>query len=273
MGQTRATRTSSAEGQDPEDGARWARRPRTLPGPMSTPAPNLRFHRHVPADDPWIGSRNGLGPRDATRFSGTGLADAFARALCARSAVPVKELFEATETFALSRKALRGPVVADLCCGHGLGGALFALMEREVERVVLVDRTRPPSADVVLDALDEVAPWARPKIEWRTTTLKRLELPPGAGVLAIHACGLRTDAALEHALASGGAFAALPCCRPHGTHPAPLGLKNALGPDVAIDVHRTYALEARGYRVAWREIARTITPMNRLLVARRPEGA
>lgn len=236
---------------------------------MPAPPPTLRFFRHVPADDRWIGSRGGLAPGDAARFPGESLAHAFARALCARGAVPAKELFEATETFALARKALRGPVVADLCCGHGLGGALFALMERSVERVLLVDRRRPPSADVVLDALDDVAPWARPKIEWREARLERLELPAGAGVLAIHACGLRTDAALRLALDAGGPFAALPCCRPHRSHPAPQGLKNALGPDVAIDVHRTYALEARGYRVAWKEIARPITAMNRALVATR----
>ena len=37
----------------------------------------------------------------------------------------------------------------------------------------------------------------------------------------------------------------------------------------AADVHRTYTLEGTGYRVVWRHIPSAITPMNRLLVARR----
>lgn len=228
----------------------------------------LRFFKRIGLEDGWAGSRNKLRPTDAARFEGADVASAFARALCERGALPVKELFEATETFALARKVLRAPVVADLCCGHGLAGALFALMEKEVERVVLVDRERPPNADLVIDALDAVAPWASPKLEWRETRLDRTSLEPGTSVLAVHACGLRTDAAIDHAIAAGGAFAALPCCRPHRQHPAPQSLKNALGPDVAIDVHRTYRLEGSGYVVAWRDISPVITPKNRALIAR-----
>ena len=70
-----------------------------------------------------------------------------------------------------------------------------------------------------------------------------------------------------------GGVAALPCCRPHRGHPAPEGLKLAIGPDRAIDVHRTYALEQAGHRVRWRSIAPTISPMNRVLIARAPRGA
>lgn len=229
----------------------------------------LRFFKRIGLDDGWPGTRTKLRPADAARFEGGDIASTFARALCERGALPVKELFEATETFALSRKVLRGPVLADLCCGHGLAGAFFALMERDVERVILVDRERPPNADLVIDALDAVAPWASPKLEWRESRLDRQTLPGGTSVLAVHACGLRTDAAIEHAIAAGGPFAALPCCRPHRQHPAPQSLKNALGHDVAIDVHRTYRLEENGYVVAWRDISPVITPKNRALIARR----
>ncbi|MEM1452452.1 MAG: hypothetical protein AAF957_12110 [Planctomycetota bacterium] len=236
----------------------------------------LRFFRRLDADPRWHRSRAALRPADAERFPGDGLTDAIARALCERGATCPKELLEATEVFALARKVVRRPVVADLCCGHGLAGVLFAALERSVERVVLVDRERPPCADAILEAVGAVAPWAPPKVEWRTAQLKRVELEPGAGVLAIHACGLRTDAAMEIAMRANGPFAALPCCRPHRAHPTPDGLKNALGADVAIDVDRTYTLERAGYRVAWREIAASITPMHRALLARPtkvdPEG-
>ena len=238
----------------------------TLP-PSAQPRATLRFFRHLDATGPWLGSRSSLRPRDAQHFSGDSLQAKFARALCARSTLPAKELFEATETFELVRKRVRRPVVADLCAGHGLAGLLFAVFEKSVESVILVDRERPKSADLLLEVAAEVAPWAPAKIEWRVEALKRTALPEGAGVIAIHACGLRTDAALELALSANGPFAALPCCRPHRLHPAPTSLKNALGADVAIDVHRTYALENAGYRVRWQEIPAAITPMNRVLSA------
>ncbi len=255
------TESPSPHADAPQNGA---------PDAPSSVRRTLRFFRHFDASDPWIGSRSSLSPRDADRFPGDTLAATFARALCKRSAIPVKELFEAVETFSLCRKVIRRPSLADLCCGHGLGGVLFALMEHQVERVLLVDRDRPPSADSVLAAAADVAPWVAPKIEWRETQLNRAQLEPGTAVLAIHACGLRTDTAIEMAIESGGPFAALPCCRPHNAHPAPMSLKNALGADVAIDVHRTYALEAKGYRVSWKDIAETITPKNRALIAKAP---
>ncbi len=246
--------------------------PLTVPPAEGPPGSrtHLRFFRHLEASSPWLGSRASLRPRDATHFEGDTLQAKFARALCERSALPAKELFEATETFELVRKRVRRPVVADLCAGHGLAGLLFAVFERSVESVLLVDRERPASADVLLDAAAEVAPWAPAKIQWRVEALKRTSLPNGTGVIAIHACGLRTDASMELALAARGPFAALPCCRPHRLHPAPTSLKNALGADVAIDVHRTYALENAGYRVRWQEIPAAITPMNRVLSAAPP---
>ncbi|MGB0332920.1 MAG: hypothetical protein ACPGPE_14010, partial [Planctomycetota bacterium] len=156
----------------------------------------LHFLRSL-SDRPSLhGSRNTLRPEDARLFPGDSLPAAFARALCERRATCLKELLEATEVFALARKAVRAPAVADLCCGHGLAGLLFAVFERRVERVVLVDRERPPSADLILQAADDVAPWAPPKVEWRREPLKRTTLEPGTGVVAIHACGLRTDRAI-----------------------------------------------------------------------------
>lgn len=236
--------------------------------PLVDTATSLRFLKGLGEPTGWIGSRGTLRPSDAGRFTGDGLPAAFARALCARRATSPKELFEATEVFALARKWVRRRRVADLCSGHGLAGVLFAIFERGVDDVILVDRVRPKSADAILTAAADVAPWAPGKVEWREEALKRTELEPGTGVLAIHACGLRTDAALRLAIEGGGPFAALPCCRPHRKHPAPDGLKTALGADTAIDVHRTYALEEAGYHVAWNGIHRDISPMNRVLLAR-----
>lgn len=213
--------------------------------------------------------RTRLGPLDAQLFPGEGLGDRFARALCELHALPFKEVLEAFEFFARCRKAIRGTEVLDACCGHGLAGVLFALFERDVQRVVLVDRHRPRSFDRIVEAADRVAPWVRPKLHYAECDIKRAKghVQEGASVLAVHACGLRTDKALALALATRGPFAAMPCCRPHRLHPAPEGLKRALGPDLAIDVDRTYTLQNAGYRVRWDSVPAAITSHPRMLIA------
>ena len=109
---------------------------------------------------PLARSRSAIGGSTLRYFASDSLGDRFVRALGKRHALPVKEVLESFEFFERVRTALRGPCVVDLLCGHGLVGALFAVFERAVERVVLLDRTRPPSFDVMCAALDEVAPWA-----------------------------------------------------------------------------------------------------------------
>lgn len=211
-------------------------------------------------------------------FPGDALHERFARALAARRAVPLKELAESFEFFArvrrplyrTGRRAPRAPVLADLCSGHGLVGTLFALYERAVERVVLIERTPPPSRAKVLDAAREVAPWTADKIELRDGRIAAVAetLPRGTAVVAVHACGALTDQAIALGLDRGGPIAVMPCCRPHGRSPAPAGLAAALGDDIAFDVDRTYTMERAGYSVRWDAIPPAITPMNRILVAR-----
>lgn len=157
--------------------------------------------------------------------------------------------------------------MADLCCGHGLVGMLFAMFERKVEQVTLLDRVQPASFDVAYRVAVEVAPWVAEKIEYVVCPIlqARQHLQPGVSVLGVHACGARTDQCISHAIDVGGAVAVLPCCRDHG-HSSPLCLKQVLGADVAIDVDRTYRLAAAGYRVRWEQIPKAITPMNRVLL-------
>jgi len=209
-------------------------------------------------------------------FEGDGLLDRFARALGRRRAVRAKEFLEACEFFACVRRKVRAPVVADLCAGHGLVGALYALFERDVERVLLVDRRTPPSRANVLDAAAEAGSWAAAKLEPCDGPLEQRghELPLGAALVAVHACGELTDRCLELALRLGGPIGLMPCCRPHRRSPAPRVLARELGDDLAFDIDRTYRLEAGGLTVRWGAIAASITPMNRVLLAwsRRPPG-
>lgn len=217
----------------------------------------------------YAGSKTRIGWNTSPHFPGDGLTDRLVRALAEERALPIKEVAEAFEFFAVVRKYLRkSPVVADLCSGHGLVGLLFAVFERRTQEVVLVDRRQPDGFALALAAARRVAPWVEPKVRFQEGKLQdvRSGLAQGSAVVAVHACGELTDLCLDVADGLGGPFAVLPCCRSHARNPAPEGLRAALGEDVAYDVDRTYRLEARGYRVRWRTIPEAITPMNRVLI-------
>ena len=96
---------------------------------------------------------------------------ALAFELACEEAIDSKEFFEAVEFYLRVRKRVRRRVVIDLACGHGLVGLLFACLERSVEKVVLVDKRRPASFDVLVPALARVAPWVTEKVSFCETDL------------------------------------------------------------------------------------------------------
>lgn len=206
--------------------------------------------------------------KSAPSFRGDPLAERIVAALAERRAINVKELLESFEAFGRIRRRLRAPRMADLCCGHGLTGLLFAAIEREVEEVVLMDREKPPKADLIVEAICEAAPWAAPKVRWVEADVKdaAAHLGPETSVVAVHACGVRTDRALEAAVSVGGRVAVVPCCYQQTAKRAPRALKEGLGAELATDVHRTYWLEERGWKVEWSAIPEAITPKNRVLI-------
>jgi hypothetical protein len=228
----------------------------------------LLRHLNTPEGAACLGYRGYTDERSLRYFPGDGLAQRFVRALAKRGAVPMKEVLESFEFFATVRREVRAPQVADLCAGHGLVGALFALYERSVDRVFLVDRKPPPNRLKVMAAAHEVGPWTREKLVERDEPLAECALELGTSVVSVHGCGARTDQAIELGLASGGAIAVMPCCRAHRRSRKSPAVAREVGPDLAIDIDRTYRMEAAGYRVRWAEIPEGITPMNRVLVGR-----
>lgn len=228
----------------------------------------LLRHLNTPEGALCLGYRGYTDERSMRYFPGDGLAERFVHALAARNAVPMKEVLESFEFFAAVRREVRAPQVADLCAGHGLVGALFALYEREVERVILVDRAPPANRAKVLAALREVGPWTEAKVQQRDVRLADCVLVPGTSVVSVHGCGERTDAAIDLGLAAGGALAVMPCCRAHRRARSSPAVAREVGHDLAIDIDRTYRMERAGYRVRWSQIPEGITPMNRVLVGR-----
>lgn len=224
-------------------------------------------------DDPALhrlaGTRGRLDENLARFFSSDSITDRFARALAERRIVPLKELLESAEFFERARRRMRASAVADLCCGHGLVGVLFALLERRVERVVLVDRRRPASFDAVLEAATAVGPWVAAKVEYVEGPLKHAaaRIPSSASLVAVHACGARTDRCLNLAIERRVPIAVMPCCYRRTADVAPRAIREALGAPMATDVDRTYRLRAAGFQVSWSDIPACITHHHRILVA------
>ena len=189
--------------------------------------------------------------------------------LAERRALPVKELFESFEFFERVRRRVRAPVVADLCCGHGLTGLLFVVFCRGVDRVVLLDRRRTESFDNVHAAVLAAAPWVEGRVDYLELPLSRAKdhLPPGAALVGVHACGARTDRCIDLAIERRATLAVMPCCYHRTASRAPAALRRALGARLATDVDRTYRLRAAGFEVEWSEVPATITEMNRILIA------
>lgn len=215
-----------------------------------------------------IRSKHRLGEVAKAVFAGDRLEDRLVRALADRRVLTVKEVAESFECWARVRRRIRRTVMVDLCCGHGLTGVLFAIFERRVDRVILVDHRRPASVAAVLEAAAEVAPWSAEKLTYLEAPLSdvRDDLPAGAGILGVHACGEQTDRVLDVALAGGGPVAVMPCCYRSARRRGPAGVAETLGTSLAIDIHRSYRLEGAERRVDWTEIPEAITPMNRILI-------
>ena len=200
-------------------------------------------------------------------FPTNSLADRFARALSARQAIDIKEYCESFEFFTRTRRHLRQSTVADLCCGHGLTGILYAIFEREVERVDLVDRIRPRSFSRVFEAAQSVAPWVSQKVVFHEMAMSQYDPGPATSLLGVHACGLRTDRCISLALERRLPVAVMPCCySPTGYGPRDRVFDESLGVALAIDIDRTYALRNAEYSVRWKAIPRAVTPMNRIIL-------
>ena len=239
------------------------------------PDPPFRGLRQFNCDEGrrQCGQKHRLAPGWTQWFESDSLADRLGRALSARCAIDMKELCEAFEFFERTRRRVRAPDVADLCCGHGLTGLLFALFERTVERVWLVDRVCPQSYATILEAVAEVGPWVRDKVRYLEMSVRQAvpKLPRRTSIIGVHACGGRTDQCIDAAVALDGALAIMPCCYPAPEPRIPAALREHLGGPLAIDVDRTYRLQRAGWRTRWTAIPRPITPMNRVIVGERCE--
>ena len=206
-------------------------------------------------------------------FQGPGIANRIVRELAETRAIHLKEVLESFEFHRRTRKRIRGSNVADLCCGHGFTGLLFAT-EKQVEQVTLIDQRRTKSFDVALACVVKVMPEVRDKIRYIEANINEAasHLEEGTHCIAVHACGEATDLCIDTALAVNGRIAVMGCCYSKMGRNIPPALRKGLGIHLAVDVERTHRLHSAGYQVDWSAIPEAITPMNRILIAWKPPG-
>ncbi|MGE0493635.1 MAG: hypothetical protein AB7S38_30785 [Vulcanimicrobiota bacterium] len=230
--------------------------------------PGFRVFKQLNHDRAWLDQgRHRIDPASALRLGQSGRVGRLVEALAQSRAVRLRELIESFEVYACVRRRLRAPRVADLCAGHGLTGLLFAVFDSGVEEVVMLDKTLPKMAAVVRDSVVEAFPEVGSRVRYLEQPLKQARLEPGTALVAVHACGTRTDRCLELGLRLGGPMALVPCCYAGTGRAGPRAVREALGVELASDIERTYRLEAAGFRVEWSAIAAALTPMNRVLIA------
>lgn len=205
----------------------------------------------------------------ADRLDQKGRIDQLIRGLSREGTIRVKELIESFEFFACIHKRVRAPRVVDLCAGHGLTGLLYGVFDREVSEVICVDREKPQVAGIIQDAVVETFPELSGRVSYHQTLVRRAGdlITPDAMLVAVHACGFKTDQCLDLAIQKRVPIAVLPCCYTGTGRTAPDTLRKSLGVPLATDVERTYRLEREGFRVEWDTISAEITPMNRVIIA------
>ena len=246
--------------------------------------------------DAGVSKRSRLNMKDTTLsslFAGDTLQAKLSRALASRQAVDRKEFFESWEFFSRCRSSFtttsskQPQLLVDVAGGHGMLGLLVAVFQwKRFDKVVIADTKQPKAFEKVLDAGLEVAPWIASRLKYVSgpdadfmsastgdssgSSPSRI-LSPGCAVACVHGCNALTDSVLlEAARARAESIVVMPCCYGGVAKAAPPALRRSLGVALAADVERTYQLEREyGYDVGWRALPSMITPLNRILTARR----
>jgi hypothetical protein len=211
-------------------------------------------------------SRSVLNGHTADRFPGDTLFARIARAVCEAECLPRKELFEAWEVARRVRRRMRGGPVVELAAGHGLLAAILLILDDSSPHAVCVDPMRPPSQERVLTVLEKYWPRLKGRVQFVKARIENAEVPEGALLVSVHACGALTDEVLDLAVTTRSSVAVLPCC--HDLGKCDTGaLAGWMDGPMAVDATRVERLRRVGFRVHTTQIPADITPKNRLLMA------
>jgi len=212
-------------------------------------------------------SRGRLTARDLERFPDDTLFHRIARAVCSTGCLPRKELYEAWEMARRVRRRFRGGRIVDLGGGHGLLAHVMLLLDDSSPNALVVDRTLPPSAAPLHDALIQAWPRLSGRVAFVAASLDDVAILPSDLVVSSHACGALSDRVLERAVSARARVALLPCCHDLSVPGNRAGALSAwVNGALAIDIGRAMRLQQQGYHTWAQTIPAEITPKNRLLL-------
>ncbi len=216
-------------------------------------------------------SKSRLTEKQLENFSGDGLFNRIARAVCRAGTLPAKELYEAWEVARRVRRKFRGGRVVDLACGHGLLANILLLLDDTSPEAVAVDADIPKNAEILSQKLCNTWPRLSGRVHYLEQDMASILLLPTDLVVSAHACGRLTDSVLDRAISARARVAVLPCC--HDLERCDTGgLEGWMDGPMAVDATRAARLRDAGYQVLTRTIPATITPKNRLLMGQ-PNGS
>lgn len=215
-------------------------------------------------------SRKRLHPGAAVNFPADTVHDRIARALCEGSCLPRKELFESWSFVNRIRRRIDAPVVWDLCAGHGLVAFLLALLEPGLTHIRAIDRRKPLSFDRIRAALAPLDEARIAKVVFEERDLRSVDAPrEKVFMTAVHACGRRTDDAIDLALAGHCSIALLPCC--HATDKAiPEAVMTRFEKKDAVDLARIFRLHHAGWRTIAAKVDEDVTMCADAIIAIAP---
>lgn len=167
-----------------------------------------------------------------------------------------KEIYEAEQFNDQVRSVLPGAysVVYDLCCGNGLNGFNW-LYGKQTSHVHFYDIIKS-SAFLKSSKGFKDYTFHQESISDLVITEK------DCLVIGVHACGGLTDTIIDLALENRLPFAVMPCCS-NSSDPY---LDRFSNPFEAVNYHRIKRVQEEGYHVELREIDKSITEKNLLIV-------
>jgi hypothetical protein len=210
-------------------------------------------------------SRSILFRGNTGHFPGDTLFAKVARAVCEAECLPRKELYEAWESAKRIRRQMRGGPVLEPAAGHGLLSAILILLDDTSESATCVDIKQPPSHRTLLDTLENHWPRLEGRISFVESGMEEAQIPRGALLASVHACGSLTDRVLDLAIEHRARVAVLPCCHDLETCDTG-GLESWMDGPLAVDATRAARLKEAGFRIKTALIPPEITPKNRLLL-------
>ena len=219
-------------------------------------------------------SRKRLHPGSAKNFPADNVHDRIARALCEAYCLPRKEFFESWSFVNRVRRRLDSTVVWDLCAGHGLVSFLLALLEPQLTSVRAIDLRKPLSFERIRAALAPLGEERIAKVVFEESALEDVE-PPREPVFmtAVHACGRRSDRAIELALASRSSIALLPCCQDVSAIEIPDAVLQRWSKRESVDVARIFTLHRAGYRTVSAKVDDDVTQCADAIIGLAPRPA